>query len=81
MVMRRKVFMMIMSALFLGCTGACVAVVRWLTTATQEVERCLDGNNLELFRLELGTRLHRTILDHLLRQEYNTAGTVPEAPS
>ncbi|XP_047739223.1 exocyst complex component 5 [Hyalella azteca] len=59
-----------------GCTGACVAVVRWLTTATQEVERCLDGNNLELFRLELGTRLHRTILDHLLRQEYNTAGAM-----
>lgn len=34
----------------------------------------LDGNNVTAVLEELGVRLHRTIYDHMLQFQYNTAG-------
>ena len=55
-------------------TPACRGVVRYMETVATQIDGRLDGSNLEGVRKELGVRLHRTILDHLMRFEYNPTG-------
>lgn len=40
----------------------------------QQIKANLDGNNVNAVLQELGIRLHRTIYDHMLQFQYNTAG-------
>lgn len=42
----------------------------------ERVRDTLDGHNVESALLELGLRLHRTILDHLMKFEYSATGMV-----
>lgn len=59
-----------------GVTPACRAALQWLTSIDGQITRCLDGPNLDSLRQELGVRLHRTVLDHIQRFEYNPAGAL-----
>ncbi|KAK7066299.1 Exocyst complex component 5 [Halocaridina rubra] len=62
--------------LIANATTACQRVVRWISMVAERVKDSLDGHNLESVLLELGLRLHRTVLDHLMKFEYNSTGTV-----
>lgn len=42
----------------------------------QQIKANLDGNNVNAVLQELGIRLHRTIYDHMLQFQYNTAGAM-----
>lgn len=55
---------------------ACQRVVRWISVVAERVRDTLDGHNVESALLELGLRLHRTILDHLMKFEYSATGIV-----
>uniref|UniRef100_A0A6B2E7R4 Exocyst complex component 5 n=1 Tax=Phlebotomus kandelakii TaxID=1109342 RepID=A0A6B2E7R4_9DIPT len=55
---------------------ACLHVVQQLLSATQQIQCCIDGENLSSVMTELGVRLHRVIFDHLQQFQYNTAGAM-----
>ena len=38
------------------------------------VQDSCDGKNVDAVLTELGERLHRTVLEHLLQFQYNTTG-------
>ncbi|KAK3868397.1 hypothetical protein Pcinc_026201 [Petrolisthes cinctipes] len=62
--------------LIYNVTSACQKVVRYVTQVSERVRDSLDGHNLESVLLELGLRLHRTILDHLMKFEYSATGAM-----
>ncbi|CAL4063422.1 unnamed protein product [Meganyctiphanes norvegica] len=62
--------------LITNVTSACQKVVRWTNQAIERSRDSLDGQNLESVFMELGLRLHRTILDHLMKFEYNATGAM-----
>ncbi|ROT65736.1 Exocyst complex component 5, partial [Penaeus vannamei] len=62
--------------LIANVTPACQRVVRWISVVAERVRDTLDGHNVESALLELGLRLHRTILDHLMKFEYSATGAM-----
>ncbi|XP_042858694.1 exocyst complex component 5-like isoform X1 [Penaeus japonicus] len=62
--------------LIANVTTACQRVVRWISVVAERVRDTLDGHNVESALLELGLRLHRTILDHLMKFEYSATGAM-----
>lgn len=55
---------------------ACKAVSQYITSVIKQIKTNLDGNNVMAVLEELGVRLHRTIYDHMLQFQYNTAGAM-----
>ncbi|KAF7265194.1 hypothetical protein GWI33_021387 [Rhynchophorus ferrugineus] len=55
---------------------ACKAVSQYISNIKNEIKTNLDGNNVSAVLEELGIRLHRTIYDHMLQFQYNTAGAM-----
>ncbi|KAL4237391.1 Exocyst complex component 5 [Mactra antiquata] len=64
------------SALAQMGTPACAKVVKFLTKQHQSIRDNLDGKNVEALLLELGTRLHRILYDHLCQFTYNSLGAM-----
>ncbi|XP_047475468.1 exocyst complex component 5-like [Penaeus chinensis] len=62
--------------LIANVTTACQRVVRWISVVAERMRDTLDGHNVESALLELGLRLHRTILDHLMKFEYSATGAM-----
>ncbi|XP_064108034.1 exocyst complex component 5-like [Macrobrachium nipponense] len=62
--------------LMANVTTACQRVVRWISVVAERVRDSLDGQNLESVLLELGIRLHRTVLEHLMKFEYSSIGAM-----
>lgn len=54
----------------------CKVVVQYINSMIQQIKANLDGNNVNAVLQELGIRLHRTIYDHMLQFQYNTAGAM-----
>ncbi|XP_017785913.1 PREDICTED: exocyst complex component 5 isoform X2 [Nicrophorus vespilloides] len=54
----------------------CKTVVQFVNTMIDEIKTTLDGNNVTAVLQELGIGLHRTIYDHMLQFQYNTAGAM-----
>ncbi|XP_052273620.1 exocyst complex component 5-like isoform X2 [Dreissena polymorpha] len=57
-------------------TQASAKVVKFVTQQHQTVRNNMDGKNVEAVLLELGTRLHRIIYDHLCQFTYNSLGAM-----
>lgn len=57
-------------------TPACTKVVKFLKLCAEKIRDCLDGKNVELTLLELGTRFHRVVYEHLQQFQYNSLGAV-----
>ncbi|XP_050301731.1 exocyst complex component 5 isoform X2 [Anthonomus grandis grandis] len=56
---------------------ACKTVCQYINgVIIKQIKANLDGNNVTAVLEELGIRLHRTIYDHLLQFQYNTAGAM-----
>ncbi|XP_030759414.1 exocyst complex component 5 [Sitophilus oryzae] len=55
---------------------ACKHVSQYITSIKKEIQTSLDGNNVTAVLEEFGIRLHRTIYDHMLQFQYNTAGAM-----
>ncbi|CAG9766397.1 unnamed protein product [Ceutorhynchus assimilis] len=55
---------------------ACKAVCQHISNIIKQIKSSLDGNNVMAVLEELGVRLHRTIYDHMLQFQYNTAGAM-----
>ena len=49
-------------------------VVQFVSSQHRVIQTNMDGKNVEAVLLELGTRLHRTIYDHLTQFTYNSLG-------
>jgi len=41
---------------------------------TEQIKDCFDGINVGVLLLELGTRFHRVIYEHLLQFQYSSLG-------
>lgn len=57
-------------------TAACSCVVKFITECVKKIKVTLDGKNVEAVLTELGTRLHRVILDHLQQFQYSSIGAM-----
>ncbi|WAR03182.1 EXOC5-like protein [Mya arenaria] len=57
-------------------TPASAKVVRFLSGQHSMIRDNMDGKNVEIVLLELGTRLHRIIYDHLTQFSYNSLGAM-----
>lgn len=57
-------------------SSACTAVVSYLNTIMENVHATLEDDNLETVILELATRLHRVIYEHLQNYQFNSAGAM-----
>ncbi|XP_066143418.1 exocyst complex component 5 [Euwallacea fornicatus] len=55
---------------------ACKTVCQYISSVIKQIQGNLDGNNVIAVLEELGVRLHRTIYDHMLQFQYNTAGAM-----
>ncbi|XP_066245163.1 exocyst complex component 5 [Euwallacea similis] len=55
---------------------ACKTVCQYISSVIKQIQGNLDGNNVTAVLEELGVRLHRTIYDHMLQFQYNTAGAM-----
>lgn len=49
-------------------------MVKFITECVKKIKVTLDGKNVEAVLTELGTRLHRVILDHLQQFQYSSIG-------
>ena len=49
-------------------------MVRFISGQAARVQDSCDGKNVDAVLTELGERLHRTVLEHLLQFQYNTTG-------
>jgi len=54
----------------------CRNVVQYIDLMITQIKSNLDGNNVMALLQELGIRLHRTIYEHMLQFQYNTAGAM-----
>jgi len=57
-------------------TAACSSVVKFITECVKKIKVTLDGKNVEAVLTELGTRMHRAILDHLQQFQYSSIGAM-----
>lgn len=57
-------------------SAACQDVVKQLQPLLVQIQRCMDGDNLNAVLAEIGIRMHRTIYDHLQQFQFNTAGAM-----
>lgn len=64
------------SALALMGTPACAGVVKFIAHQHHLIRDSLDGKNVEGVLLELGTRLHKILYDHLYQFQYNSLGAM-----
>lgn len=55
---------------------ACVAVVQFVSKMVIRIRDSLDGKNVESLMLELGSRFHRVIYEHLQQFQYNSSGAM-----
>ncbi|KAL1514248.1 hypothetical protein ABEB36_003535 [Hypothenemus hampei] len=55
---------------------ACKTVCQYISGVIKQIKNNLDGNNVMAVLEDLGVRLHRTIYDHMLQFQYNTAGAM-----
>ncbi|XP_066993893.1 exocyst complex component 5 isoform X3 [Anabrus simplex] len=53
---------------------ACLAVVQYVGSMVEQIRDSLDGKNVESLMMELGSRFHRVIFEHLQQFQYNSAG-------
>ena len=53
---------------------ACAGVVKFIAHQHHLIRDSLDGKNVEGVLLELGTRLHKILYDHLYQFQYNSLG-------
>lgn len=57
-------------------TPACVKVVKFINQNVEKIRDSLDGKNVEAVLMELGTRFHRTIYEHLQQFQYSSVGAM-----
>lgn len=57
-------------------SGVCRKVVQFVNGQVEKIKDCLDGKNVEAVLLELGSRFHRVIFDHLLQFQYSFVGAM-----
>ncbi|XP_075222346.1 exocyst complex component Sec10 isoform X2 [Lycorma delicatula] len=55
---------------------ACSAVVQYMSSVISRIRDSLDGKNVEGVMMELGTRFHRVIYEHLQQFQYNSSGAM-----
>ncbi|KAK6639613.1 hypothetical protein RUM43_007886 [Polyplax serrata] len=55
---------------------ACLTVVQYISNTAQKIRESLDDKNSETVLMELGTRFHRVIYEHLQQYQFNTAGAM-----
>ncbi|KAK7869410.1 hypothetical protein R5R35_000706 [Gryllus longicercus] len=55
---------------------ACLAVVQFVSSMVERIRDSLDGKNAESVMMELGSRFHRVIYEHLQQFQYNSAGAM-----
>ncbi|OXA59892.1 exocyst complex component 5 [Folsomia candida] len=55
---------------------ACMKIVRFVNSQSAKMKDSIDGQNIEAVLLELGTRLHRVIYEHVLVFQYSSIGAV-----
>lgn len=55
---------------------ACQDVVKQLQPLLAQIQRCMDGDNLNAVLEEIGIRMHSTIYAHLQQFQFNTAGAM-----
>ncbi|KAG8234088.1 hypothetical protein J437_LFUL014617 [Ladona fulva] len=55
---------------------ACIAVVQFVSKMVYRIRDSLDGKNVEALMLELGSRFHRVIYEHLQQFQYNSSGAM-----
>ncbi|XP_066993891.1 exocyst complex component 5 isoform X1 [Anabrus simplex] len=55
---------------------ACLAVVQYVGSMVEQIRDSLDGKNVESLMMELGSRFHRVIFEHLQQFQYNSAGAM-----
>ncbi|XP_065174960.1 exocyst complex component 5-like [Sycon ciliatum] len=58
----------------LGFTPACNHAAAYLNAQLQRILQCVDGKNLQACLMELGTRFHRVLIDHLQQFTYSYTG-------
>jgi len=59
-----------------NCTPACSKATQFLEIQINAIKDCLNGKNLITILHELGIRTHKTLLDHIRQQVFNTMGGV-----
>ncbi|RZF42188.1 hypothetical protein LSTR_LSTR004337 [Laodelphax striatellus] len=57
-------------------SSACSSVVQYMSSVIKRIRECLDGKNVEFVMMDLGTRFHRVIFDHLQQFQYNSSGAM-----
>lgn len=57
-------------------SSACLNVLQQIKPYLTQLQRCLDGENLNATMTEFGCRFHRVIFDHLQQFQFNTAGAM-----
>jgi len=56
------------------CTNACSILCKYVKKAIEAFMKSLDGNNVDAVMKEFGTRLHRTIYEHLQQYSFSSMG-------
>ncbi|XP_074596876.1 exocyst complex component Sec10 [Brevipalpus obovatus] len=57
-------------------TSTCARVTKSINFCINKSRDCLDGKNVDAVMLELGTRFHRLIYDHLMQFQYTYLGAM-----
>eukprot|EP00096_Caligus_rogercresseyi_P012842 TRINITY_DN5509_c0_g1_i1.p1 TRINITY_DN5509_c0_g1~~TRINITY_DN5509_c0_g1_i1.p1 ORF type:complete len:437 (-),score=169.96 TRINITY_DN5509_c0_g1_i1:172-1482(-) len=57
-------------------SSACLKTVRFISSQVEKIKESMDGKNIEIVLTELGTRLHRTIFEHLQSFNYSSSGAM-----
>ncbi|CAB4055796.1 EXOC5 [Lepeophtheirus salmonis] len=66
----------ISSECVVNSSSACLKTVRFISAQVEKIKESMDGKNIEIVLLELGTRLHRTIFEHLQSFNYSSTGAM-----
>lgn len=57
-------------------SSACSQVVQQLKPFIAQIQRCMDGENLNAVLTDFGCRLHRVIFEHFQQFQYTTTGAL-----
>lgn len=57
-------------------SAACLQVVQQLKPFIAQIQRCMDGANLNAVQIDFGCRLHRVIFEHFQQFQYTTTGAL-----
>lgn len=57
-------------------SAACKYVILYMRDVIRDVRHCIDGINLQNVLIELASRFHRVIYEHLLQYNYNEGGAL-----